>query len=219
MGAVNLKGAGVTWGPTLKLDLVDSSELVSTEYHLGRTSNAPRTVILQVNPEYSESMDPTYLSSLNELLDRIRAMGIFDGRSSVYDQIGLKPNNREIYTPPVTHLIATIEDLVEGSHSPELKTDYAWVSGHPIQATSSKSDVHPGRSPGSSPDSKHDPESAQQYPVDNPDSKPGASDTAVARDTGAKALDPQLIRTQSFSPPTPMLSTLQVTRGNQTYGI
>ena len=44
-------------------------------------------------------MDPTELSSLNELLDRIAALGV----AIDYDRIGLKPDQREIKSPPVTH--------------------------------------------------------------------------------------------------------------------
>ena len=39
------------------------------------------------------------LSSLNELLDRIAALGV----ATDYDQIGLKPDQREINSPPATH--------------------------------------------------------------------------------------------------------------------
>ena len=42
----------------------------------------------RVDSEYSKRMDPAELSSLNELLDRITAMGV----ATDYDQIGLKPD-------------------------------------------------------------------------------------------------------------------------------
>lgn len=42
-------------------------------------------------------MDPIDLSLLNGILARIQAMGITDNQSSVYDQIGLKAVDREIY--------------------------------------------------------------------------------------------------------------------------
>lgn len=58
-------------------------------------------------------MDTTCLSLLNELLDRVRAMDKTDGQSSVYDKIGLKPDDREIYVPPNAHLVATIKALAE----------------------------------------------------------------------------------------------------------
>ena len=48
---------------------------------------------LRIGPKYSEKLDPTYVSSLNELLYRIAALG----GSTDYDWIGLKPDQREIY--------------------------------------------------------------------------------------------------------------------------
>ena len=54
---------------------------------------------LQVSSEYAEKMDPTELSSLNGLLDRIAALGV----TSDYDRIGLKPDQREIESPLITH--------------------------------------------------------------------------------------------------------------------
>ena len=44
------------------------------------------------------------LASLNELLDRIAALGV----TTDYDRIGLKPDQREINSPPVTHQIAVV---------------------------------------------------------------------------------------------------------------
>ena len=38
-------------------------------------------------------------------------MSILDGKTSVYDQIRLKDDDREIYIPPTTHLVGTIDDL------------------------------------------------------------------------------------------------------------
>ena len=43
---------------------------------------------LRVSPEFTEQMDPMDLSSLNELLDRIAALGV----AIDYDRIGLKPD-------------------------------------------------------------------------------------------------------------------------------
>ena len=43
---------------------------------------------LRIDSEYSKLMDPTELSSLNELLDRIAALGV----ATDYDQVGLKPD-------------------------------------------------------------------------------------------------------------------------------
>ena len=58
-------------------------------------------------------MDPTELSSLNELLDHIAALGV----AIDYDQIGLKPDQREIKSPPITHQIAVVEEQYNNSSS------------------------------------------------------------------------------------------------------
>ena len=50
---------------------------------------------LRVSPEFTEQMDPMELSSLNELLDRIASLGV----ATDYDQIGPKPDLREINSP------------------------------------------------------------------------------------------------------------------------
>ena len=73
-------------------------------------SPAPRPTVtsqvienrLRADLEYSARMDPTELSSLNELLDRIAALGV----ATDYDRIGLRPDQREIKTPPITHHVA-----------------------------------------------------------------------------------------------------------------
>ena len=54
---------------------------------------------LHVDSELAEQMVPMELSSLNELLDRIAALGV----TIAYDRIGLKPDLREMNSPPVTH--------------------------------------------------------------------------------------------------------------------
>ena len=54
---------------------------------------------LHVDLELAEQMDPIELSSLNELLDHIAALGV----ATDYDRIGLKPDQREINSSPVTH--------------------------------------------------------------------------------------------------------------------
>ena len=61
---------------------------------------------LPVDSEYSKRMDPTELSSLNELLDRIAALGV----ATDYDRIGLKPDKRDIKSLPITHQIAVVEE-------------------------------------------------------------------------------------------------------------
>ena len=60
---------------------------------------------LHVSSEFAKQLDPMELSSLNELLDRIAALGV----ATDYDQIGPKPDLREINSPQVTHHVAVIE--------------------------------------------------------------------------------------------------------------
>ena len=60
---------------------------------------------LHIGSKFAEQMDPMELSSLNKLLDRIAALGV----ATDYDRIGLKPYQREINSPPVTHQIAVVE--------------------------------------------------------------------------------------------------------------
>ena len=62
------------------------------------------------------------LSSLNELLDRITALGV----ATDYDQIGLKPDQREINSPPITHQIAVVEE--QDNSSSILRTNYVRIS-------------------------------------------------------------------------------------------
>ena len=59
-----------------------------------------------VSLEHSENMGPADVSSSNELLDRIAALGI----TTDYDRIGLKPDQREIRSPPTTHLVVVVEE-------------------------------------------------------------------------------------------------------------
>ena len=61
---------------------------------------------LHIGSELTERMDPMELSSLNKLLDRIAALGV----ATDYDRIGLKPDQREINSPPVTKQIAVVEE-------------------------------------------------------------------------------------------------------------
>ena len=67
-------------------------------------------------------MDPMELSSLNELLDHIAALGV----AMDYDRIGLKPDQREINSPPVTHQIAVVEEQCSVSSS-ILRTNYVRI--------------------------------------------------------------------------------------------
>ena len=77
---------------------------------------------LHVSSEFAEQLDPMDLSSLNELLDRIAALGV----ATDYDRIGLKPDQREINSPPVTHHIAVVEEQC-GDSSSILRTNYVRI--------------------------------------------------------------------------------------------
>ena len=68
-------------------------------------------------------MDPVELSSLNELLDRITALGV----ATDSDRIGLKPDQREIKSPPITHQIVVVEERNNNSSS-MLKMNYVRIS-------------------------------------------------------------------------------------------
>ena len=59
------------------------------------------------------------LSSLNELLDRIAALGV----ATDYDRIGFKPDQRDIKSPPVTHEIVVVEEL-HTDYPSILRTNY-----------------------------------------------------------------------------------------------
>ena len=68
---------------------------------------------LHASSEYTEQMDPTELSSLSKLLDHIAALGV----ATDYDRIGLKPDLREINSPPVTHQIVVVVEQDDESSS------------------------------------------------------------------------------------------------------
>jgi hypothetical protein len=77
-----------------------------SRYHLSKIhSSLPPT--LRYVGFYTDIKD---LSQINEILDRIQDLAI---SSSVYDKIGLKADVREIYVPPTTHLVATVDDLTD----------------------------------------------------------------------------------------------------------
>ena len=77
---------------------------------------------LHVSSEFAEQLDPTELSSVNELFDRIAALGV----ATDYDQIGLKPDPREIDSPQVTHHVEVVEEQC-GKSSPILRTRYVRI--------------------------------------------------------------------------------------------
>jgi len=74
---------------------------------------------LHVSSELAEQLDPMELSSINKLLDRIAALGV----AMDYDQIGPKPDLREINSPQVTHHVAVVEGQC-GDPSSILRTSY-----------------------------------------------------------------------------------------------
>ena len=77
---------------------------------------------LHIGLEFAEQMDPMEISSLNELLGRIAALGV----ATNYDRIGLKPDQREINSPPVTHHVAVVEEQCGDSPS-ILRTNYVRI--------------------------------------------------------------------------------------------
>ena len=77
---------------------------------------------LRIHSEYSKQMDLADLSSLNELLDHIAALGV----ATDYDQIGLKTDLREINSPQVTHHFVVVEEQC-GDSSSMLKTNYVRI--------------------------------------------------------------------------------------------
>ena len=79
-----------------------------------------------VNSEFVEQLYPMELSSLNELLDCIAALGV----ATNYDQIGLKPDPREIDSPQVTHHVAVVEEQC-GESIPILRTKYVRIPDPP----------------------------------------------------------------------------------------
>ena len=91
---------------------------------------------LRINSELAEQMDPIELSSLNELLDRIAALGV----ATDYDRIGLKPDQRDIRSPPATHEIAVVEEPHMGCPS-TLRTNYVRITELSEPNTYSKEDM------------------------------------------------------------------------------
>ena len=77
---------------------------------------------LRINSEFAKQLDPMELSSVNELLDRIAALGV----ATEYNQIGLKTDLREINSPQVTHRIAVAEKQC-GDASSISRTSYVHI--------------------------------------------------------------------------------------------
>mgnify|MGYP005829407529 CR=1 FL=1 len=71
-----------------------------------------------IGPKYYEKMDLADVSSVNELLYRIADLGV----STDYDRIRLKPDQRKINHPPITHLMAVVEEPATDASLPILRT-------------------------------------------------------------------------------------------------
>ena len=76
---------------------------------------------LHIGSKFTEQMDPMELSYLNELLDCIAALGV----ATDYDRIWLKPDQRDINSPPVTHQIAVVEQC--GNSPSILRMNYVRI--------------------------------------------------------------------------------------------
>ena len=81
-------------------------------------------------------MDLMELSSLNELLDRIAALGV----ATDYDRIGFKPDQRDIKSPPVTHEIAVVEEP-HMDYPSTLRTNYVRIAELSEPDTRSREDM------------------------------------------------------------------------------
>ena len=92
-----------------------TSDLISASEDQGSAlaEHTPYAGIPEVNSERHKRMNPTELSLLNKALDWIQMMSIRDGQSLVYYQIRLEASHRELYVPPTTHLVATVDDLTD----------------------------------------------------------------------------------------------------------
>ena len=93
------------------------------------------------------------LSSVNELLDRIAALGV----ATDYDQIGLKTDLREINSPQVTHHVVVVEEQC-GDSSSMLKTNYVRIPDPSMPDSRERTDVNQvlNLKSGSGPDSLGD---------------------------------------------------------------
>ena len=109
-------GGALAVGQTLRLgSFIMTARSVATPTMSSRVIKSS----LHAGLEFAEKMDPMELSYLNELVDRIAALGV----ATYYDRIGLKPDQREINSPPVTHHIAVVEEQC-GDSSSILRTNY-----------------------------------------------------------------------------------------------
>ena len=107
-------GGALAVGQTLRLGgfvMITRSAVATTMTSRAIDSN------LHISSELAEQLDPMELFSLNELLDRIAALGV----ATDYGQIGLKPDQRDNGSPQVTHHIEVVEEQC-GESPPILRT-------------------------------------------------------------------------------------------------
>ena len=112
-------GGALAVGQTLRL-----GSFIMTAHSAAAPTMTSRLIenSLHVGSIFAEQMDPMELSPLNELLDHITALGV----STDYDRIGLKPDQREINSPRVTHHVAVVEEQC-GDSSSILRTNYVRI--------------------------------------------------------------------------------------------
>ena len=96
-------GGALAVGQTLRL-----GSFIMTAHSAAAPTMTSRVIknSLHIKSALTERMDSMELASLNELLDRITAPAV----ATDYDRIGLKPDQREINSPPVTHHVAVVEE-------------------------------------------------------------------------------------------------------------
>ncbi|KAE8808070.1 hypothetical protein D1007_15498 [Hordeum vulgare] len=102
-------GTTFTPHPPLESNVLGTSELVSVEPSREVTSSAAEGSVTHVSPKHTSDMNSIEIQVLHELLNQIQAMGMTDSQATIYAQIGLRPDDREIRVPPITHLISIVE--------------------------------------------------------------------------------------------------------------
>src|SRR3954462_7366726 len=124
---------------------------------------------LRVSSELAEQLDPVELSSINELLDRIAALGV----AANYDQVGPIPDLREINSRQATHHVAVVETQC-GDPSSILRTRYVRIPEPSMPDIDGAEDTTQdlGLEPGK-PENIQDSGSRNPEVVRPPNSKPG----------------------------------------------
>src|SRR3954469_4278864 len=135
---------------------------------------------LHVSPASAEQLDLVELSSVNELLDRIAALGV----ATNYDQVGLKPDLREINSPQATHHVAVVETQY-GDPSSILRTNYVRISEPSTDIHGGKDAIQDLKLESGKPDNFRGSRSSNPEVVRPPDSKSGepSNSTSSARPT------------------------------------